>query len=170
METIKAFFGAYGDSFLMMVVIGFVIAIILEITVKKAIEWLEKKFEGKERVLSALKFIKIVLIQAGTWFMVIKFTMLLVNNMPLPANKALYPVWVCLVYIIQYLFSCWGIKGVINLIKKRAEKRQAKADEKAIEKARAEAISSHIVKVEGYKNLYRNIETNEFCDEKGNKV
>lgn len=170
METIKAFFNDYGYSFLMMVVIGFVIAIILEITVKKAIEYLEKKYAGSPKILTVLSFIRIFLIQVLTWAMTIGFAKILIKSMPLPANEALYPVWVCLVYIIQYLFSCWGIKGVINFFHKRAVKAEAKAEAKAIAKAREAEVSAHIVKVDGYTNLYKNTETGEFCDAKGNRV
>ena len=57
METIKAFFGEYGYSFLMMVVIGFVIAIITEITcmdmsscLRLCLEYSVHINPGKERI------------------------------------------------------------------------------------------------------------------------
>ena len=140
METIKAFFADYGYSFLMMVVIGFVIALITEITVKKAIAWLEEKFEGHERLLALVRIAKIVAIQFATWVMVIAFTKLLVENMPLPANKVFYPVWIFLVYVIQFLFSCWGIKGVQNLIAKKAEKALEPKPEKPAKKDPVEGM------------------------------
>lgn len=122
METIKAFFADYGYSFLMMVVIGFVIAIITEITLKKALNWLEGKLEGHAQLIAVLNVVRTILIQCMTWIMVIVFTRLLVETMPLPGSAVLWPVWLCLVYIIQYIFSMYGIKGIINAVKKHAEK------------------------------------------------
>ena len=131
METIKAFFGEYGYSFLMMVVIGFVVAIITEITLKKALNWLEGKLAGHERLIAALNVVRTVLIQCMTWIMVIVFTKRLVDTMPLPGSAVLWPVWLCLVYIVQYVFSMYGIKGILNALKKHAEKEpKQKAPEK----------------------------------------
>ena len=122
MDTFKAFFAEYGYSFLMMVVIGFVIAIITEITLKKALNWLEGKLAGHDRLVAILNFVRTILIQCVTWIMVICFTKLLVETMPLPGNGIMWPVWLCLVYIIQYVFSMYGIKGILNALKKQAEK------------------------------------------------
>ena len=120
METIKAFFAEYGYSFLMMVVIGFVTAIITEITVKKALNWLEQQVGEKGRKILAV--VRIVVIQLATWGQVILYTHILVRNMPLPGGKVFYVVWMFLVYIIQYLFSMYGIKGILEAIAKKAEK------------------------------------------------
>ena len=63
MDTFKAFFAEYGYSFLMMVVIGFVIAIITEITLKKALNWLEGKLAGHDRLIAILNFVRTILIR-----------------------------------------------------------------------------------------------------------
>lgn len=120
METIKAFFAEYGYSFLMMVVIGFVTAIITEITIKKALNWLEERLSDKGKKILAVA--RVVAIQLATWGQVILYTHILVKNMPLPGGKVFYVVWMFLVYIIQYLFSMYGIKGILEAIAKKAEK------------------------------------------------
>ena len=120
METIKAFFAEYGYSFLMMVVIGFVTAIITEITIKKALSWLEEQVGDKGKKILAVA--RVVAIQIATWGQVILYTHILVKNMPLPGGKVFYVVWMFLVYIIQYLFSMYGIKGILEAIAKKAEK------------------------------------------------
>ena len=120
METIKAFFAEYGYSFLMMVVIGFVTAIITEITIKKALNWLEEHLGDKGKKILAVA--RVVAIQLATWGQVILYTHILVKNMPLPGGKVFYVVWMFLVYIIQYLFSMYGIKGILEAIAKKAEK------------------------------------------------
>ena len=120
METIKAFFAEYGYSFLMMVVIGFVTAIITEITIKKALNWLEERLGDKGKKILAVA--RVVAIQLATWGQVILYTHILVKNMPLPGGKVFYVVWMFLVYIIQYLFSMYGIKGILEAIAKKAEK------------------------------------------------
>lgn len=141
METIKAFFADYGNSFLMMVVIGFVIAIITEITLKKAINWLESKLAGHDHIIAVVNVIKTVLIQCVTWSMVIAFTRLLVDTMPLPGNGIMWPVWICLVYIFQYVFSMYGIKGILSALKKHAEKEPKKPVEKEPKKDPLEGLT-----------------------------
>jgi len=116
MDTIKAFFAEYGYSFFMMVVIGFVTAIITEITVKKALNWLEQQVGEKGKKILAV--VRIVVIQLATWGQVILYTHILVKNMPLPGGKVFYIIWMFLVYIIQYVFSMFGIKGILELISK----------------------------------------------------
>ena len=116
METIRAFFAEYGYSFFMMVVIGFVTAIITEITVKKALNWLEQQVGEKGKKILAV--VRIVVIQLATWGQVILYTHILVKNMPLPGGKVFYIIWMFLVYIIQYVFSMFGIKGILELISK----------------------------------------------------
>ena len=119
METIKAFFNDYGYSFLMMVVIGSVIALITEITVKKAFEWLEAKIGDK--LPKALPILRISAIQFATWLQVLVFTKMLVDNMPFPAGKVFYPIWIFCVYVIQFIVSCWGLKGLMEWAKRKAD-------------------------------------------------
>ena len=160
METIKLFFGEYGYSFLMMVVIGFVVAIITEITLKKALNWLEGKLAGHERLIAALNVVRTVLIQCMTWIMVIVFTKLLVDTMPLPGSAVLWPVWLCLVYIVQYVFSMYGITGILTL-KDRPKKEKAPKEKK-------------VNPVEGYtkisRNCFKDPATGLFYNKKGEQL
>lgn len=128
MDTIKAFFAEYGYSFFMMVVIGFVTAIITEITVKKALNWLEQQVGEKGKKILAV--VRIVVIQLATWGQVILYTHILVKNMPLPGGKVFYIIWMFLVYIIQYVFSMFGIKGILELISKLKNKQPKVKKEK----------------------------------------
>lgn len=134
MDFVKNFFNDYGYSFLMMIITGAVIALILELTIKMALNWLENKLAGHEKALAIVAAVRIGLIQTVTWLMVACFTNLIVSNMPLPGGVVFYPVWLCLVYIIQYVFSVFGIKGLIALIKRRAQKAEEKANEPKPEK------------------------------------
>ena len=45
------FFSAYGGSFLLMVVAGFLIAAVTELGIKKAFNWLEEKLGDNGRIL-----------------------------------------------------------------------------------------------------------------------
>lgn len=162
MDTIKAFFADYGYSFLMMVVIGFVISIITEITIKKALNWLEEKVKGHERLVAIVNVLRTVSLQCVTWCMVIVFTKLLVETMPLPGNGILWPVWICLVYIIQFVFSMYGIKGLLAAIKRHSEKKK-EPKEKEPEKDPLEGLE----KISD--NLYRDKEGHYF-QLKGKKV
>ena len=161
MDMIKNFFAEYGSSFLVLVVTSFVIAMLTEITIKKAFEWLEQKLAGKKWVLVA----KVVGIQVFTWVLTLWFTKLLVAGLPFPGSAVLYPVWICLVYLLQYLFSCWGIKGFLAWLKKRAER---KAEKKA-EEAALEAAKPQLMKVAGSDNLYTDGQGHYF-DAKGRRM
>lgn len=120
MEIVKSFCNDYGYSFLMLVIAGAVIAILIEITVKKVFDWLEPKFDEKgKKILSAIRG---AVIQACTWTLTVMFTRLIVDNMPLPGGKVFLIIWIPAVYIIQYVFSMYGIKGIINSAKNRVKK------------------------------------------------
>lgn len=164
METIKAFFSDYGYSFLMMVVIGAVVALILELTVKKALDWLKAKLEGHDKALTLLAAVRAALIQCVTWLLVACFTKLLVDNMPLPAGAVFYPVWLLLVYIIQYIFSMYGIKGLLELIKSRSGREPKEKEEKP----------RKTNPVEGYvkigHNCYKDPATGNFYNRKGERL
>lgn len=157
MEVVKNFLNDYGYSFLMMVIEAFVIAILLEITVKKALSWLEGKWAGNEKLLKALDAIKTFLIQFVTWVMVVCFVNILMENMPLPGSKVFFPVWLGLLYILQYLFSCWGIKGFQSWLKRMSEKEPKEKKEKPV-----------LTKTD-YAGIYKD-ETGKLVDKKGNPV
>ena len=93
------------------------IALITEITVKKAFAWLEEKIGDK--LPKALPILRMGAIQFAVWLQVLVFTKMLVESMPLPAGKVFYPVWLFLVYIVQFIVSCWGIKGVQGWAEKK---------------------------------------------------
>lgn len=161
MDFLKSFAETYGFSFLVMVVIAFVIAIVTEISVKKAFVWLEEKLGQKKGLMIA----KIVCIQSVTILLTVWFTTLLVKGMPFPGSFVLYPVWVGLMYILQYFFSLWGVKGFLNWISKRAERKA----EKEAAKERAEANKPVLTPVPGTTGLFKDAEGN-FCDAKGRRL
>lgn len=165
MEVIKSFFSDYGYSFIMMVIMGAVIALTLEITVKSAFAWLGEKFKDNQKVLGNLTIAKTFTIQAYVWVCVIKFTLILMETMPLPGNKALLPVWLGMIYVLQYIFSYYGLKGLLNFSEKRLEKAEARAAAKAVEAANRPKLTP----VEGIKGLYRN-EAGAFVNAKGELV
>ena len=142
MDTIKAFFAEYGYSFLMMVVIGFVVAIITEITVKKGLNWLEEKLGEKGKKILAVA--RIIVIQLATWGQVILYTAILVKNMPLPGGKVFYVIWMFLVYIIQYLFSMYGIKGILEMIANSKNKEPKQKKEKVDPVAGMEKLADNV--------------------------
>lgn len=155
MEVIKNFLNDYGYSFLMMVVEAFVIAILLEITVKKALAWLAEKWEDKPKMLAILDGIKTFLIQFVTWVLVVWFLNILVGTMPLPGSYVFYPVWLGLIYILQYIFSCYGIKGFMSFLKDSAVKEP---------KPKKEVLVKTSIK-----NVYKN-EAGAIVDKHGNPI
>lgn len=137
----------------MMVIIGAVVALILEITVKKAFVWLESKLADSDKAVKLAAAFKAFTIQAITWAMVVAFTDILVENMPLPGGAVFLPVWLALVYVIQYLFSCWGIKGLQDFGVKRIARAEARAEAKALAEANRPCLTPTSVK-----GVYRNPE------------
>ena len=113
------FIKTYGVSLFMVVFNGLIIAIGIEVTIKNALNWLEKQWEGKPKLLTALQIARIILITVASWALVLILTKILVRNLPFPGGQALYPTWVGMMYISQYIFSMIGLKGIINWWKSR---------------------------------------------------
>lgn len=127
--VIKDFISTYGVSLFMVVFNGLIIAIGIEVTIKKALNWLEKQWEGKTKLLTALQIARIVLITVASWALVLILTKILVKNMPFPGGEALYPTWVGVMYISQYIFSMIGLKGIISWWKNRKATKSIGEDE-----------------------------------------
>ena len=123
--AVEDFFKAYGTSFLMMIVAGFIIAFIVEIGIKKAFAWLEKKL-GEKAYLAIAKMAVIfsfTILGSG-----VSVGLIFKAGLPLPGNAALAPFWFFIIYIAQYVFSMKGIKGILAL--KDREKKEKPAKEK----------------------------------------
>ena len=154
------FFKAYGGSFLLMVVAGFLIAAVTELGIKKAFNWLEEKL-GDKPYLSIARIAVIVLFTmfATAYSVVLMFK----GELPLPGNKALAPFWFAIIYFIQWVFSMKGIKGILR-IKDRPKK----------EKPAKEPKEKKVSPVEGYikiaKNCYKDPATDKFYNKKGEQL
>lgn len=128
---VKEFFKTYGYSFALLIGFGAIIAFFLEATVKKAYEWLLPKFNEKGQKILAI--VKIVLILVLSSLLSIYAAKIAVKNMPFPGNGAFIVFWIALVYVSQYVFSLYGLKGFLDWWKehhkKEAEVEQKKSDE-----------------------------------------
>ena len=124
MEIVEAFLMEYGTTFAMMVLTGLCIALFVEFTIKKSMAWLERKLEGKDKALSVLSVVKACITQIAVWTLCIWFLDLLVGNLPFPGSAALFPIWLCLEYVIQYVFSCVGFKGLQAWYSSRRAKKE----------------------------------------------
>lgn len=144
---IETFLSEYGVSFAMLILAGLIIAFIVEISLKKAFAYLEGKFEGKEKLLELLNILKMGAIFIVTILMsLISVRLIMESELPLPGNKALAPFWFALVYGAQYIFSMYGIKGILNL------KHRPKA-----EKPQKEPKPKKVNPVEGMEKLAKNV-------------
>ena len=159
-NVVGSFLEAYGSSFAMMIIAGLLIALFVEYAVKKAFEWLEEKF-GDVKWLDTAKISAIFLVTVI--FSAIATRLLYVGELPLPGNKALAPFWFGIIYFSQYIFSMYGIKGLLNL-----------KDKEPKEKAPKQPKPKKVNPVEGYKKISRNCYKDEatgiFYDRKGNKL
>lgn len=123
----KEFFKLYGYSFLILIGFGAIIAFFLEATVKKAYEWLYPKFNEKGQKVLAIA--KIVLLLVLSSFLSIYAAKIAVKAMPFPGNSAFIVFWVALVYVSQYVFSLYGLKGFLDWLKER-RKREVEGEKK----------------------------------------
>lgn len=155
MDFFNTFVNAYGLSFLMVVVLGFVIAMITEIAVKKVFEYLSSKLGGK----AWLPVAKAASISVFTLVQVFFYTKLLVSALPFPGGTVLFPVWLGLVYLVQYAWSLLGFKKFVEWCQSRAQR-------KAEEKKEEEAKKPQLTAVPGTSGLYRDPEGN-YYDAKG---
>lgn len=153
-EVIGEFIEAYGWSFLVLIGMGFLIALLCEAIIKKSCNWLEKKWEGREKRLEVLAAAKIIAIQVFCWGMSIWFGSILVKSMPLPGGSVLLPFWIGLIYGIQYFFSMVGIKNILEW--RKAKKNEQKADKPALTATEVKGV---------YKNA-----AGELVDKHGNAI
>lgn len=120
---IKSFFDTFGWGFCGLVGSGLLIACLIEIIIKKPADWLEKKWAGHPRFIAVLQGAKVVVTQIIAWVLSVWFALLVCKVLPLPGGEVLIPLWTSLAYISQFVFSCFGIKGILALIKKHSSEK-----------------------------------------------
>ena len=159
-KAIENFLSAYGSSFLVMVLAGLLIAVIIELAVKKAFKWLEEKFgDVKWLDISKMSVIFVVTIALCA----ISTKLILAGELPLPGNRALAPFWFGTIYLCQYVFSMYGIKSLFKIKEKEPKEKKVK-----------EPKPKKVNPVEGMKkisrNCYKDPVSGNFFDRKGNQL
>ena len=138
--VVEDFLSKYGTSFAMMILAGFIIAFVIEVGVKEAFKYLKEKL-GDKPYLEIARLATIFLFTIGGS---IAATVIIMNGgLELPGNKALSPFWFCLIYVIQYVFSMYGIKTFLKI------KDRPKAEKPPKEKK--------VSPVEGMQKLAKNV-------------
>ena len=160
-ETIGSFIEAYGWSLLILIGMGFLIALLCEAIIKKSCEWLAKKWEKNPKLLEILDAAKIIAIQLFCGAMSVWFGVILQKGMPLPGTKVLLPFWIGLIWGMQYFFSMIGIKGIQDWIDRIKARRKAKVSEPKPEK--------EILEPTEVKGVYKN-KLGELVDKHGNTI
>jgi len=126
--ALESFLNEYAATFGLMVVIGLIIAFIVELAVKKAFNWLEAQPQiGATTFLQIARVSVIFLVTMG--LTAASTVIIMKSEMPLPGNKALAPVWFMLIYIAQYVISMFGIKNILG-IKDREKEPKPKKEKK----------------------------------------
>lgn len=127
--AVENFLNNYGTAFLMMAVAGLIIALVIELAVKNAFAWLEKKFDGKDKVLDALNIAKMSVIFVLTIALTAASTkILMAGGLQFPGNKALAPIWFAVIYFCQYGFSVYGIKSLLGLKDREPKQKKERKD------------------------------------------
>ena len=121
--TVSSFLSVYGSSFLVMILAGLLVAIIIELAVKKAFAWLEEKF-GDVRWLDVAKMSVIFVVTIA--LCAVSTHLIMVGELPLPGNKALAPFWFGVIYVAQYVFSMYGIKAILGLKDREPKEKKVK--------------------------------------------
>ena len=159
-KALESFLSAYGSSFLVMVLAGLLVAVIIELAVKKAFAWLEERF-GDVKWLDVAKMSVIFVVTIA--LCAVSTKLILAGELPLPGNRALAPFWFGIVYIAQYVFSMYGIKALFRIREREPRERKAK-----------EPKPKKVNPVEGFKkisrNCYKDEATGAFYDRKGNRL
>jgi len=159
-KAIENFLSAYGSSFLVMVLAGLLIAVIIELAVKKAFKWLEEKF-GDVKWLDVSKMSVIFVVTIA--LCAISTKLILTGELPLPGNRALAPFWFGIIYLCQYIFSMYGIKSLFKIKEKEPKEKKVK-----------EPKPKKVNPVEGMKkigrNCYKDPVSGNFFDRKGNQL
>ena len=162
-KAIENFLSAYGSSFLVMVLAGLLVAVIIELAVKKAFAWLEERF-GDVKWLDVAKMSVIFVVTIA--LCAVSTKLILAGELPLPGNRALAPFWFGIVYIAQYVFSMYGIKALFRIKEKEPKEKKVKGPKPKKEKKPSP--------VEGFKkisrNCYKDEATGAFYDRKGNRL
>jgi len=154
--VVEDFLSAYGAGFGMMVLAGFIIAFIVEVGVKKAFEYLESVISGKP----FLEIARMAVIFAVTIIGSVASTVIILKgDVVLPGNKALAPFWFMIIYIVQYVFSMYGIKTFLR-IKERPKTEKPPKEKKVSPVEGMEKIA---------RNVYRDADGNLF-NKKGVRV
>lgn len=154
--AVWAWFVEYGWGFAMLVLSGLLIAGIIEIMVKKSFNWLAEKWAGHERLTAIMNGVKIFTTQLLTGLLSVWFAQLVVKAVALPGGEVLLPVWVCCIYLLQYVFSMIGWKGLCAYVQER------RTENKKPRKR------NNLTKTE-YPKIYKD-ENGNLVDKKGNPV
>lgn len=158
-NAFRAFLEAYGFSFAVMVIGGFVIAFFVEVAVKGSFKWLEERFKKNEKVLQVLYIVRIGVIFLVTVILTAVSTKLIYKaQLALPGGNsvALAPFWFGLIYIAQYVFSMKGIKGLLKIRDENKEKEPKEPKPKKEKKDPLEGLTKYSEKLwtDGNGNYY----------------
>lgn len=167
LNAVSNYLDAWGFSILTLIIGGFVIAILVEITIKKTAEWLLSKVDDKAE--SAVIIIKGISVLIATLALSVKFTDGIIAGMGLPGGAFSRLLWISAMYIVQWFFSLVGVKGLAAWWNGRRDRAIERAEAKALAKAEAEANKPKLTPVPGTKGLFTN-ELGEYVNAKGQKV
>ena len=102
------FFKAYGSALAMLIIQGILIALFIELAIKKAFDTMIEKAKDTTKLTTA----KTIVCTDASVVLSVILAAAVVKSMPLPGNIFLYPTWIAIVYVVQYVFSLYGIKWI----------------------------------------------------------
>lgn len=135
-------FKAHGLSFGMLVVYGFIVAFMVEISIKKAYDTNIKKVEGekKKAMESRKSFVCSVIALIASALSAVT----VMKGMNLPGGEYLFPCWFCIVFLVQYCVSMKGIKyyqyKLATITEKPAKTSKPKTSKKSVKIGEGEKL------------------------------
>ncbi len=115
-----AFWKAYAEGFIMIALSGAVIALFIELFVKKAFDTVLEKApeEKKEKIRTAKTWVCSIL----SVLLAFLCAVVIFKSSELPGGYLYFPEWFFLVFLVQYLMSMHGIKRIKEAWLKKGEK------------------------------------------------
>ncbi len=115
---LDSFFEVYGEGFVMLILSGILVALFLELFIKKAFDSLVKAAKEEEKLIKAKTWTCAIL----AFLLSFLCTVIVFKSSILPGGALYFPEWFFLVYLTQYLMSLYGIKRIKEAWEKKGTK------------------------------------------------
>lgn len=111
LSLIDNFWKAYGDSLIMLIIQGVLVALFVEYIIKQLFNSMIKKATSDVKI-AKLENLKSVVCTVAAAVLSVVLAICVIVSMPLPGGVFLCPTWVGIVYFVQFGVSLFVIKKI----------------------------------------------------------